>query len=237
MYIEYAHCTNVLCDKNDWILIEFPFNEYNTRWMQFVSAEYSLIFISTSTILIARKAYLELCCVSLWTWQIWESYHHDMGWHKLLREDPASVHKSGKRPRGSSWKCKKEWKGLTAQRYIDEVLRPVVSPYVAAQPGMILQQDNARPHIARITQQYLQQNNVDVLPWPASSPDKNPIEHLWDRLGRKICARRLGDVQQLRAAIQQEWDAVGIRAIRTLVTSMRLRCTALVNANGGHTAY
>ncbi|MFC1381391.1 MAG: helix-turn-helix domain-containing protein [gamma proteobacterium symbiont of Clathrolucina costata] len=41
--------------------------------------------------------------------------------------------------------------GLTARRYIDDVLRPVVVPYLAAHPGMVLQQDNARPHTARIT--------------------------------------------------------------------------------------
>ena len=33
--------------------------------------------------------------------------------------------------------------------------------------------------------QFLNRNNVNVLPWPAVSPDMNPIEHIWDYLGRK----------------------------------------------------
>ena len=57
--------------------------------------------------------------------------------------------------------------GLTAQRYVNEIIRPVVQPYIARHQGMTLQQDNARPHTARVTQQYLQNNNIPVLQWPA----------------------------------------------------------------------
>ena len=52
--------------------------------------------------------------------------------------------------------------------------------------GVILQHDNARPHTARITTQFLAQNGVNVLEWPAVSPDQNPIEHMWDELGRRV---------------------------------------------------
>ena len=57
---------------------------------------------------------------------------------------------------------------LTGQRYINEVLQPVVLPFVQ-QHHVVLQDDNARPHRARIVQQSLQQNNVDHLDWPARS--------------------------------------------------------------------
>ena len=53
--------------------------------------------------------------------------------------------------------------GLTADRYVNEIIRPVVLPYLAAHPGMILQQDNATPHTARVTRNFLQQNNVVTL--------------------------------------------------------------------------
>ena len=51
---------------------------------------------------------------------------------------------------------------LKDQRYINEVLQPVVLSLVQ-QHQVVLQDDNARPHRARIVKQFLQQNNVDHL--------------------------------------------------------------------------
>ena len=67
--------------------------------------------------------------------------------------------------------------GVTAQCYIDSVLHPVVLPFMAAHPGMMFQQDNAWQHTARVTTQFLQQNNIDPMPWPSMSTDLSPIEH------------------------------------------------------------
>ena len=44
---------------------------------------------------------------------------------------------------------------LNAQCYRDEILAPVVIPYINANGNAILQQDNARPHTARLTTQFL----------------------------------------------------------------------------------
>jgi transposase len=49
--------------------------------------------------------------------------------------------------------------------------------------------DNARPHRSRAVTAYLQSEAVTSVPWPAMSPDFNPIEHIWDMLGRRILAR------------------------------------------------
>ncbi|GFT32310.1 transposable element Tcb2 transposase [Trichonephila clavipes] len=51
-------------------------------------------------------------------------------------------------------------------------------------PGAIFQQDNARLHTARVSQDCLR--TVTTLPWNARSPYLTPIEHIWDHLGRRV---------------------------------------------------
>ncbi|GFU11153.1 DDE_3 domain-containing protein [Trichonephila clavipes] len=72
---------------------------------------------------------------------------------------------------------------LTAQMRVDDILTPIVLPMLSSRPGAIYQQDNARPHTARLSQQCLQ--GMTSLPWPARSPDLSPIEHVWT-LGRQL---------------------------------------------------
>ncbi|GFY16220.1 transposable element Tc1 transposase [Trichonephila clavipes] len=44
---------------------------------------------------------------------------------------------------------------LTDQRYVDDILRPHVGPFLNGLPGAIFQEDNARPHTARVVQDFL----------------------------------------------------------------------------------
>ena len=53
----------------------------------------------------------------------------------------------------------------------------------------MFQHDNARPHVTRTYTQFLEAENVPVLPWPAYSPDMLPIEHVWNALDRGLRQR------------------------------------------------
>ena len=80
---------------------------------------------------------------------------------------------------------------------------------------------------------------IPVLPWPAKSPDMNPIEHLWDELERRLRDRpnRPQNLRELRFALTEQWLALPRERVRRLILSMRRRCMALVNSRGGHTKY
>ena len=41
-----------------------------------------------------------------------------------------------------------------------------------------LVQNNARPHTAYVIQDYLEQESIETIDWPARSPDLNCIEHM-----------------------------------------------------------
>ena len=126
---------------------------------------------------------------------------------------------------------------LTSRRYIDEVLKPVVVPFLQNHADVTLyQQDNGRPHSARLTTDFLRQNNAQVLPWPAFSPDLSPIEHLWDQLGCRLFDGRhnIHNRQQLVQTLNREWEAIPQYKIQRLIRSMRCRCQATIDVNGGH---
>ena len=110
--------------------------------------------------------------------------------------------------------------------------------FLHQRPGMLLQQDNARPHVACVTTHYLRQNNVNVMDdWPALSADLNPIEHCWDYLKKIIRKLQLDNVRDLHNVIRREWQGLPQGYIRSQVRSMRRRCDAVFMANGGHTRY
>ena len=78
---------------------------------------------------------------------------------------------------------------LTGQTYQTDILESAVIPHFDNNPLLtrpILMDDNARPHRACAVIECLRQNAVSTIPWPAHSPDLDPIEHLWDIWAGKL---------------------------------------------------
>ena len=76
----------------------------------------------------------------------------------------------------------------------------------ASSPGdVIFQQDNDANHTCKKAKDWIQDNGFNVLPWPAQSPDLNPIEHLWDHLKNK-----LGGYDKAPSGMIELWERVEV---------------------------
>ena len=79
---------------------------------------------------------------------------------------------------------------VTGNRYCEEVLLPHVRLFRGAiGPDFIFMDDNARPHRTLAVEELLESEDITRMDRPAYSPDLNPIEHVWDALGRRMAAR------------------------------------------------
>ena len=131
---------------------------------------------------------------------------------------------------------------LTGDQYIRDVLQPVVVPSFDNNPlatRPVYMDDNARPHRSRAVTAYLQSEAMTSVPSPAMISDLNPIEHIWDMLGRRIQAREppVQNIRQLEAALHREWQQLSQQDIRRLTGGMRRRVEAVIQARGAYTRY
>ncbi|GFU98960.1 transposable element Tcb1 transposase [Trichonephila clavipes] len=92
---------------------------------------------------------------------------------------------------------------LSSQRYISEVLEPVVLPYLQGLATAIFQQDNAQPHVERMVQRFFVNYQIELFPWPTRSPDLSLIENTWS-----MVAQRLTQITPPAATPDQLWQRV-----------------------------
>lgn len=130
---------------------------------------------------------------------------------------------------------------MNGEQYV-ELLRDVMVPTVRLhypEAPIYLCQDNCRVHTSRVVEQWLaSQNDVIRIPWPAKSPDLNPIENLWGLMVLDWDATEIRNNVNLRREANLTWERLrGSDTCWNMVTGMRDRLDAVLEAQGGPTRY
>ena len=94
------------------------------------------------------------------------------------------------------------------------------------------QHDNDPQHTARVVRRWLEDQQIPMLPWPAQSPDLNPIENLWATLEQQLRECQPVTREQLFQALQEGWRQLDISFLTNLADSMPARCQAVIDADG-----
>ena len=132
--------------------------------------------------------------------------------------------------------------GLDAELYcriLSEELQNTIDWYSMDRNKIIFQHDNDPKHTAKKTKEWIQQNGIQVLDWPAQSPDLNPIEMLWINLKRRLANYEeiSKGVQELWERVEVEWDKIPKEDCLNLIESMPKRIAEVLKAKGGYTIY
>ncbi|GBC07625.1 hypothetical protein RclHR1_07590006 [Rhizophagus clarus] len=103
----------------------------------------------------------------------------------------------------------------------------------------IFQDDNAPVHRARTVKQWKEDNSIIDFPWPAQSPDLNPIEYLWDVLERRVREYKPHpkNIEELMVILEEEWNKIEPEILTNLVESLPRRVQAVLDSHGNPTRY
>jgi len=126
--------------------------------------------------------------------------------------------------------------------HYQQLMQDHLVPFIRSLGGgrWTFQQDGAPVHRSESTKDWFRRKNIDLLPWPALSPDLNPIENLWGTLARDVYQngeRQFNTATDLRAAILRSWQTIEIGALETLVSSMPQRLFMVIAGGGKSIKY
>lgn len=159
------------------------------------------------------------------------------------RFDEANINKTKKFNGGSVmvWGCM-SYKRVGRLVVVDETLNATKYTQLLAENllesadkmrlenDFIFQQDNAPCHKAAHTMNFFRENEIELLKWPAQSPDLNPIENLWGIIKKKLKNKKFSTKENLIKKIKKS-------TTKKLVLSMTRRVKACFDVKGANTRY
>ncbi|MBW0475306.1 hypothetical protein O181_015021 [Austropuccinia psidii MF-1] len=131
----------------------------------------------------------------------------------------------------------------TATTFIQQVYKPhlrpfynfmVNTPYIRTCDCIAMMEDGTPIHTTQISNEWRATNQIDKFPWPAHSPDLNPIKNVWKVMKTRVTKHHQPcTMDKLHAAIQSSWDDLSPAFFEKLLLGMHNQMEAVVECNGG----
>jgi hypothetical protein len=128
-------------------------------------------------------------------------------------------------------------KGITSKAYLHQVLEPIIFPlFDQLGPEYYYMEDGSGVHKAFARQAKLQ-HSIHGFTWPPSSPDLNPIEHIWRYMKEELKKLPFPPLTQvaLKEEIQRIWDSLTPEHWRHYIARMPCLVEDVIKAKGGPT--
>ena len=96
------------------------------------------------------------------------------------------------------------------------------------------QQDNATIHVSKSSKEWFTKNKIQLLDWPANSPDLNIMENIWGILVRDVFknGRQFSSISEIKKQLINSWAQISNNMLTNLVDSMKDRIFSLIEKKG-----
>ena len=121
---------------------------------------------------------------------------------------------------------------MNQHNYLDLMIDHLDSSMEACNADFFMQ-DGAPCHRAKSVIEALDFGGIQYFkPWPANSPDLNPIENIWAKIKSGLHNFDVSSVPKLIDAIQQLWDTLPQTYLHTLADSLPKRLKLVCKSKG-----
>lgn len=153
---------------------------------------------------------------------VWSCYYGD-------KMGPLVILEKGERMTAARYKA-------TLEEYFIPLYEEMVEKYG---PDVVMQEDNAPRHKAKLVRNFLRKKKVKYIHWPAQSPDLSPIENFWKQIKIAISKRRhqIKNIGMMERALEEVWLTIEPRRLQVLNNSMPKRLAQCIKNKGGVTKY
>lgn len=118
---------------------------------------------------------------------------------------------------------------------LQEDLKATIEEYGLNEEEITFQHDNDSKHKSGIVGDWLNNQKFRTMPWPAYSPDLNPIENVWALLKKRLYSnydRPPKGQDELWKRIVETWYAITPEVLQPFYHSMGERCVEVIEKKG-----